>query len=113
MDDRNKEWINAQDIPLYKDNARFLMSLITEETHHLKDLVKYIDDYYHYKIDVPKTYLKNVGKVITPNAGGNEGTLVGLARVAEANPEKFKEYVEDKWSVEYDWNQDGHCRFAL
>ena len=47
---RYKEWLDAQNNPHFFSYDEFLMTNITEETHHLHHLITYVDDDYHYKI---------------------------------------------------------------
>ena len=84
----------------------------TEETHHLHHLITYVDDDYHYKIDVPQKYLKNVDKVKTQIEGGSGVVFEGLAQLVAENAEKFKAYVEDLCALDFHWNQACHCGFA-
>ena len=93
--DRHKAWIDAKNNIHFFNYDEILMPKITEETHHLHHLITYVDEDYHYKIDVPQKYLKNVDKVKTQIEAGNDVVLEGLAQLVAENAEKFKDYVED------------------
>ena len=71
------------------------MPNISEKTHHIHHLITYVDDDYHYKVQVPKKYLKNFDNVKTQKEAGNIVVLEGLAKLIFDNAEKFKDYVDN------------------